>query len=653
MQAARSSLALARSVLASGWNGLSLGLERWFATPVTNAAMEFRVLGPLDVRHAGESLALGGGKQRAVLAVLLLRAGEVVPVERLVDEVWGDDPPPSAAHTLESYVSRLRQLFNDRGPRLVRRGAGYALELGDATLDARSFVEAQERASIAAAMGDHTDVIELTGSALGMWRGPALADVALASAGRAEADRLEELRLGIYEMRFDAELALGKNERAVGELQRLVAQNPYRERFVGQLMLALYRCGRQAEALDVYEQIRRRLDADLGLQPSPELQQLSGQIVRQEASLTAPVTPPSEPSTHLRRGSRRVATLALGGLAAAAVMSLTASGGTAAAEPTQQVGARAERVALVLPRTPAGADEKDPSVYWSWRGFESRTKVWENEVVETFVIDGPRGAEQRARDVVDGDFDLVVVAGDGVGARALAPFVRDASSTRFAFVGPRLADLGLQDVPNASGYAFAEQEMAQLAGYLSALVPPRGQSHERATDMVSVVTGPRTPRVDRVVAGFTKGVRRGSADVRVRVAHVRDPNDRTACEAVANRQIDAGSDVVLALGGTCGSAALAVARVRGVWGIRDEDERIQSGAHILGTLSRYWEAAVARPVNDVELQQLPEGKDLELGLADDYAVLFTADDEAHVSEALWSKVVKLCSTIRSHTVKDT
>jgi len=101
--------------------------------------MEFRVLGPLDVRLGGETLALGGGKQRAVLAVLLLRAGEVVSVERLVDEVWGDDPPPSAAHTLESYVSRLRQLFNGHGPRLVRRGAGYALELGDATLDARGF----------------------------------------------------------------------------------------------------------------------------------------------------------------------------------------------------------------------------------------------------------------------------------------------------------------------------------------------------------------------------------------------------------------------------------------------------------------------------------------------------------------------------------
>jgi DNA-binding SARP family transcriptional activator len=206
--------------------------------------MSFHVLGPLEVRVGDEALVVGGAKQRAVLAVLLLRAGEVVPVERLVDEVWGNDPPPSAAHTLESYISRVRQLLVGHGPLLVRKGAGYALELGDATLDSRGFCELQERAALAAAMDDHADVVALTTAALEMWRGPALADVALASAGRAEAERLEEIRLRTFELRFDSELALGQHERAVGELQPLVAQNPYRERFVAQLMLALYRAGR-------------------------------------------------------------------------------------------------------------------------------------------------------------------------------------------------------------------------------------------------------------------------------------------------------------------------------------------------------------------------------------------------------------------------
>jgi DNA-binding SARP family transcriptional activator/basic membrane lipoprotein Med (substrate-binding protein (PBP1-ABC) superfamily) len=619
---------------------------------VTNAPLEFRVLGPLDVRAGEETIAIGGGKQRAVLAVLLLRAGEVVSVERLVDEVWGDDPPPSAAHTLESYVSRLRQVFNDRGPRLVRKGAGYALELGDATLDARQFVETQEQASLAAAMDEHAHVVELTGTALAMWRGPALADVALASAGRAEADRLEELRLRTYELRFDAELALRRHDAVISELQVLAGQNPYRERFVAQLMLALYRCGRQAEALEVYEQMRRRLDSDLGLQPSPELQQLSGQIVRQEAHLSAATVRPPERLQRLGRRPRRVATLVGGGLAAAAVMSLTASGGTAGVETkVTDLNLRAKNVALVLPANPDGADSQDPLVYYSARAFRSATNIWGQDA-QTFVVSGP-DADRQARAVVDSQFDLVVVAGDGP-ARALAPLVRDAASTRFGFVGPRLSDLGLSDVPNAGSYSFADHESAQLAGYLSALVPPRRRSGGMRPDMISMVAGPRTPSLQRIAAGFTKGAKRASPNARVRVDYVRNASDRSACEATANRQIDAGSDVVLALGNPCSSAVLATVRVRGVWGIRAEDDRVQVGAHILGTLSRWWENSVPRVVTDVEFDSFPAGRNIELGLADDYSVLFMTEEEngQPVHEALWSKVVELCSSIRRHTVDD-
>ena len=210
---------------------------------------------------------LGGAKQRALLAVLLLRADEVVSVERLIDEVWGDTPPPSAAHSLEAYVSRLRQLFNGHGPSLARRGAGYSLELGGSLLDVRRFTELLDDVSHAIGAGDEARVSKLAAEALALWRGPALADIALASAGRAEAERLEELRLRTLEQRVEAELALGRHEELVGELQALVGQNPYRERFVGQLMLALYRSGRAAGALQVYEKTRGALDEDLGLQP--------------------------------------------------------------------------------------------------------------------------------------------------------------------------------------------------------------------------------------------------------------------------------------------------------------------------------------------------------------------------------------------------
>src|SRR3990172_12586174 len=190
MQPARRRLHDACSTLATRWRGLSPGARSCFATRVARDGIEFRVLGPLEVASGSEQIALGGAKQRAVLAVLLLRAGEVVPVDRLVDEVWGADPPPSAAHTLESYVSRLRQLLNGHGPMLVRRGSGYAIELGDARVDAQAFVDLQERAALAAAMDDQAGVVELTAGALALWRAPALADVALASAGRAEAERL-------------------------------------------------------------------------------------------------------------------------------------------------------------------------------------------------------------------------------------------------------------------------------------------------------------------------------------------------------------------------------------------------------------------------------------------------------------------------------
>lgn len=648
---ARNAFARARRLLASGSDALHIPVVECFATRVVTAnGVEFRILGPLEVVIDGVAAPLGGAKQRAVLAVLVLRAGEVVPIDRLVDEVWGTDPPPSAAHTLESYVSRLRQLLNRHGTRLVRRGPGYAIELGDTALDASRFVDSHERASLAAAMDDHAAVVELTAAALAMWRGPALADVALASAGRAEADRLEELRLRTYELRFDAELALRRHEVIVGELNVLVGQNPYRERFVAQLMLALYRSGRQAEALEVYEQTRRRLDTDLGLQPSPELQALSGQIVRQEPHLLSPARARQDPGRVRRSG--RVATLVAGGLAAAAVMSLTASGGTASVESAvpADLDPRANRVALVLPRNPEGADPSDPSVFYSSLGFRNMTSAWGQEG-ETFVVDGSN-ADRRAREIVDGDFDLIVVAGEGPGARALGPLVRTATSTRFAFVGTRLADLGLVGVPNAAGYGFADQEAGQLAGYLSALVQPRRGPAGGSADMVSVVAGPRTPNLQRVAAGFTRGARRAWPGMRVRVEYIRDASNRTACEAAANRQIDAGSDVVLALGSTCGSAALATVRVRGVWGIRAEDDRVQRGGHILGNLSRYWEAAVPRPITDVELDSFPGGKDIELGLADDYSVLFLAADEANVPGFLWSKVVQLCSTIRSHTKKD-
>jgi DNA-binding SARP family transcriptional activator/basic membrane lipoprotein Med (substrate-binding protein (PBP1-ABC) superfamily) len=620
---------------------------------VTSQPVEFRVLGPLEMSLGGEQLALGGAKQRAVLAVLLLRAGEVVPVGRLIDEVWGDDPPPSAAHTLESYVSRLRQLFNGHGPLLVRRGAGYALELGAATLDARGFVESQERASLAAAIDQHDKVVELTGAALATWRGPALADVALASAGRAEADRLEELRLRTYELRFDAELALGSHEQAIAELQALVSQNPYRERFVAQLMLALYRCGRHADALETYEQTRRRLDDDLGLQPSGDLQQLSGQIVRQDPALRRPSVARQEipQDRPIRRRSRRIAELVLVGSLVAAIMALTASGSSSqrpAAPPSPQLettsggpaSADAARVAIVVP---SNAPERSLAMVMG-RVVSDAEGTWDLDgaLLQADDTDSRQMAD-LVRRIQSGRFALVVVVGDGPLTTQIVPVVRQSDGTKFIFLDASLADLGLDGEENALGIRFANEHTSQLMGYLSAMAPTRRDARARA-DVVSVISGPGSPQQDRVIAGFEEGASHARPNLSVLVGHVTDTSDPTECERLANEQIDQGSDVLFAVAGPCGLGAIAVARIRGVWAVGASEDGVELGPSVLATSYEERAEAAFAALQDFAANRISFGQDLVRGLGDAYAV--GIDTNRIVSDKLWSKVVLECSKIR-------
>jgi DNA-binding SARP family transcriptional activator/basic membrane lipoprotein Med (substrate-binding protein (PBP1-ABC) superfamily) len=611
--------------------------------------MEFRVLGPLEARADGRPIALGGGKQRAVLAVLLLNANEVISMERLIDEVWGDRSPPSASHSLEAYISRIRQLLNGHGPTLIRRGAGYCLELGDAVLDADTFARLLEDASGAVDAHDLERASALAVEALALWYGAALADVSLASAGRAEAERLEEHRLRAFELRFDAELGLGRHESIVGELQVLVGQNPYRERFVAQVMLALYRAGRQAEALDVYEQTRRRLDEDLGLQPSAELQQLSGQIVRQEPQLRRPMPDIREVPGRdalIPTRVRRMAALVLAGTVTAAVTAFTASGGAASVEANPALTTSAEtgaRVALVLPK-----ENRYPElVPWYSEPFRASGAAWG---FDTKVMVGANsGLENR---IVEGGFDLVLVIGNAP-TSALTPVVRQMAETKFVFLDASLADLSLEGVPNASGIRFADEQTSELAGYLSALVPRRGASRKDRVDTVSVVAGPDSAHARRVVAGFERGVARARGrNVAVRVDYVDDSN-LTTCERVANNQIDAGSDVVFVDAGHCGLGALAVARLRGVWGIGGYQDGVDPGPHVLAIFYKDYDYAIKVALAEFAGDTFRAGRDEVLGLNDNYAV--GVDDtnlNPVVSESIWSKVVSLCSNIRQHTLVD-
>ena len=243
-------------------------------------AFEFRILGPLEVVEDGRTAALGGPRQRAVLVVLLTRAGQTVPASRLIDDVWEEAPPAAAANVLQGYVSILRKVLGRE--RIATRGSGYALALGPGDeIDVRRFENLVSRAEAAGPSQAGT----LLREALSLWRGPALADFAAEAFARPVAARLEELRLYALERRLEADLAAGRHQELVGELQGLVYEHPLRERLRGQLMLALYRSGRQAEALDAYRDTRAALVGELGIDPSPALQELEQAILRQDPAL--------------------------------------------------------------------------------------------------------------------------------------------------------------------------------------------------------------------------------------------------------------------------------------------------------------------------------------------------------------------------------
>ena len=248
--------------------------------------IEFRLLGPFD-----GPVEVPGGKPRALLARLLLDPGRVVAAAALVEALWGESPPPSAPKVLQAHVSALRKVL---GPEAIEtRAPGYALR--GATSDLARFEELTERAR---AESDSARRADLLTEALGLWRGDPLAEFRREPFAEAAAARLAELRLEALAQRIEADLQLGRHEGLVGELSTLVTSEPLRERLREQLMLALYRSGRQADALQVYRDGRAKLVEELGIEPGPELQELERAILRQDAALAAPAAGQST-----RRGS--------------------------------------------------------------------------------------------------------------------------------------------------------------------------------------------------------------------------------------------------------------------------------------------------------------------------------------------------------------
>ena len=245
--------------------------------------MELRVLGPVEARVDDQPVGIGAGKPRALLAMLALHAGSPVSAERLIDGLWGDDPPATAHKLVQGYVSQLRKALaaSGDGAEIVTRGRGYELRLPGGEVDARRFEQL-----VAAG---------LPRDALALWRGPPLDDVATEPFAGLEVHRLEELRLTTLELAIEHDLTAGRHREVLAELDPLVVAEPLRERLQAQRMLALYRCGRQADALEAYRRARTALVDAIGVEPGPELRRLHEAILRQDPSLDLPAVEPARP----------------------------------------------------------------------------------------------------------------------------------------------------------------------------------------------------------------------------------------------------------------------------------------------------------------------------------------------------------------------
>jgi DNA-binding SARP family transcriptional activator/tetratricopeptide (TPR) repeat protein len=440
--------------------------------------MEFRILGPLEVTQDGQALELGATKQQTLLAVLLLHAGEIVSPTRLMTELWGEDPPSTAAKGVQGYVSSLRRIL---GPdAIATRSHGYVLE--PEHLDTVLF----ERL---AAEGRHRD-------ALALWRGEPLHGIELEGPAAAEVERLAERRLAVLERRIEADLDEGRDADLVAELQGLVAAHPLRERLRAQLMLALYRAGRQADALAAYRDTRSFLAEQLGLEPGEELRRLQAQMLEQSPELDAPVRPAAEPTPAARPQEPRRRLVG--------VLVATVAG---AADP-EKVHARLDRCATVIERHGGTVDSLSGGSVTGIFGMEA---LHEDDALraaraadelrdagaglgidagEVFIGTGARGAAFATGEAVAVAAALARRAAPGealLGASAHR-LVETAVTATAAGDAWRLEALGepapLEVRPPTTAFVGRERELAQLRDALAAA------RRERAVRLLAVVGPP-------------------------------------------------------------------------------------------------------------------------------------------------------------------
>ena len=423
--------------------------------------MRLRILGPMQVWDGAEWQGIGAPKWRALLAALLVRPGHGVSVQQLIDDVWGDDPPRGAVNQVHGYVGRIRRALNDPDGRLlVSRAPGYALRLGDEDVDARHFEVLTAQGMAARRRGEAAAASKLLTEALDLWRGPALADVPPTLLVRAEADRLEEVRLAGLESRVASDLELERHAALVPELQAETASQPLREELWAHLMLALYRSGRQADALDAYQRLHRHLADEVGVEPGRPVQNLHQRILHGDASLDPPTAKPVRPSpaatprqlpAAVRHFAGRQRELdALSDLAAWSWQSVTTPialvTGTAGIGKTTTVVQWAHRVAAQFP---------DGQLYVNLRGFE------------------PAGAPMEPAEAIRGFLDALAVPPERLPRTldALAGLYRSVLAGRRVLVvldNARDAEQIRPLLPGSPGCVVAVTSRNQLSGLVAA-----------------------------------------------------------------------------------------------------------------------------------------------------------------------------------------
>ena len=397
--------------------------------------MEFRILGPLEVVGAAGVIPIASGKQRALLAVLVLEHGQPRRRSRLIDELWGDEPPPTADHALQVHLTGLRQRLGDA--MVERVASGYRLRASDTTTDLARFERLVAEGQQASANDDHARAADRFHEALGLWRGDALADLDGESAVRAERTRLDELRQVVFERAIDAKLAAGGHLEAIPELRAAIEAEPLREGAYVRLMLASYRAGRQADALDVYQRARSVLRAALGVEPGPELEAMQRAVLAHDPALR-PTSGTITPATSDAASGRRPASRAIREIV---VTALDGPGLDVAIGSTIDLVRDGDRGAILTRLTEPDPDALETAV-GALRDHRDRLRAQGIETRTAAFTSRDWGAD-IARLAARSSADLVVVGVTGL-ARAGGPEAADSGD----LLGQAAADLALAIAPD-------------------------------------------------------------------------------------------------------------------------------------------------------------------------------------------------------------